>query len=872
MNAWRSTLLVTYLLASLVVGKENTPVSEELAAIATYQHGLSALANFLPEQAAKRFETARTTQGLSPSAQIEINMRIAECHVRAGKGSLALPLFKNKDLLKHPQAAYWKAQALAASGQFEAASEAFSEMRPDQPFYENSLLSNARLQQSLGNQEEAFNILTKAIETSNPEIQFPARMTLAEIELDAGNIELAKEHLDQITDSATKAILNAKNYLLGRCYLAENEYDQALALFDELQTSPPHISQRIFHGSALAKANTHAAKGDTQEALNFLTTFIDEHPDSFLLVTMIERLAQWMPQNPAPNHPVLLKLQEWSLTLPTEPTTKVTFLPGTAILKQAVSPDSLKTIEPSSTIEAQFPDLAATSLYHLALLTSTQEIAGAQSRALTLLAYLRAQYPTHILSQRSLLDTAKIQLEAGHDALSLNTLEILQANVISPSLQQNAAFIQGQIEVHQEEWGKAREAFTKASESLDKHFATAALINAGSAALREGGLAAFDQRYSKIDDEKLRTQLSLEKALWMHRNSHPEARTSLDQFLNKHHKHPRHAEVRLALAAAFIESEPIETIRAETELQLAKDSITSKQQIYEFARIKIRIAELESNWEDIIQTAEAFLQENPEHPDSFHMNLRLGEAMIHNGALNQARQVLGKLAFDQPAHPLSIYATFYNAMAARGENTPQSLLEAIEIFQTVIDSEHNLKQEAVIQQARILIDLGQLDRAKASLQTSYANATLPAIKQDLGILLADANRRQLGQDPNSANIAIEIYSELLKQPGLRQSSSNKLHSFLGETYESIGRLDLALDIYLNVINHENTVDSKHPTQEWHWYYECAFDALTILQEEEQWRSAVAIAKEIAASGGPREKEALAIAQELSIKHMIWETE
>lgn len=869
MISWRPFLFLTYLLSTLTHGQEPAAVAKELAEIPSYQYGLTALSDFLPDQAAKRFEAARTTPELSPAAQLEISMRIAECNVRAGKGSLALSLLKNTELLKHPHAPYWYAQALAASGQFEEATKAFSKIPETDPFYGEALLSNARLHQSLGNQEKAVAILEVAIKHPSPETAQAAALLLAETMLETNQLDKAQEYLANIPDSAKPGTIVTQNYLLGRLHLANDKLDLALSIFDELLSPPEYITQRIYHGSALAKADTLASGGNIQEALSFLASFIDQHPDSPMLVYMLERIAHWMPDNPSARDPIMLKLQEWSLTQEADTELTTSFIPGTTILQQPTAPDSVRTLEPSTNLTPQYPDLAASALFHLALITSTQDSPGSSSRALILLAYLRAQYPTHILSQRSLLETAKIQLDEGLDDRSINTLEILQANVISPKLKQNAAFIQGQLEANRGQWDAAREAFTKASESLNQETALAALINAGSAALREGNLAAFDERYSKITDVELRTQLSLEKALWLHSNSHPEARTILAQFLSEHHKHPRHTEVRLALAAACIESQPIDTIRAETELHQAKPELTTDSQFYEFARIKIQLAELENLWADVINIAKEFLEQYPDHEDNFNMTLRMGEAMMRNGELNKARQVLGKLVLEQPQHPFTVYAIFFQAMAARGENTPQSLLEAVEIFQQVIDSKSPLASEAAVQQARILIDMDQLQRAESSLKTHYATAPSSLVKKDLGILLADTYRRQLGQDPKLVDKAIEIYKQLIELPDLNQSSSNQLHSFLGETYESIERLDLALDVYLNVINSENLTDPSAPSQEWHWYYECAFDALTILQDAERWRSAVAIAKRIAASNGPRKEEALAIARELSVKHMIW---
>ena len=884
MSIWRIFLLTYLCHSTLVHAQNNAPkeqsLQEELSSIPAYNNGISALAKYLPEQAARRFEIARTTPNLSSQAQIEIAMRIAESNVRAGKGTLALSLLENKDLLGHPQAAYWQAQALAASGQYEKAIEAFSKIPTNHPHYGDSLLSSARLLQSLSETTKATDILTKASEINEPRTQHTALILLAEIELSQGQAEAAQNYLNQITNSEDKALQIAKSYIQGQCYLIRSEYELAQTLFEYLQTAPPFISQRIFHGSALALADTLAASGELQRAASTLADFLQKHPDSPMLIAMLERITSWVPDNPASDHPILSQLSTWALpSAPapsannegnTLPPTHGTFLPGSTILHQSSPPDSLGLYEPSSSTEIKFPDLAATSLFHLALITSTQDMPGANSRALVLLAYLRAQYPTHILSQRSLLETARIQLAAKQRERSLYTLEVLQANVISPRLKHAAAFIQGQLEADASHWTEAREAFTTASESHNQELSIAATINASSASLREGNLAAFDERYSKITDTELRTQLELEKALWMHRSSHPEARTALNLFLNQHFDHPRHTDVRLALAAAFLETKPVEVLLAETELTLVAENLSSDWQRYEYTKTKIKLAELQNQWEEVITISADFIEAYPDHPDLFHITLRMGEAMMRNGQPNQARQILAKLALEAPEHPLSAYATFFSAMAARAENTPQSLLEAIDIFETILESKHHLTEDAVIQQARILLDLDQIDRAKVSLEKHYTSAKTSATRHDLGLLLADAYRRPSATGEADFKKTIQVYQELIAQPELSQYTSNKLHNLLGETYESVNQLDKALDVYLRVIQQENKVTQSQESLEWHWYYNCAFDALSILQEAEQWRSAVVIARQVASREGPRSQEALTLANELSIKHMIWE--
>ena len=61
-----------------------------------------------------------------------------------------------------------------------------------------------------------------------------------------------------------------------------------------------------------------------------------------------------------------------------------------------------------------------------------------------------------------------------------------------------------------------------------------------------------------------------------------------------------------------------------------------------------------------------------------------------------------------------------------------------------------------------------------------------------------------------------------------------------------------------------------PPAEWEWFERSCFRLLTMLEAEEDWKAAIAIAGRIASFGGPRAEEAATRARQLRLKHMIWE--
>ena len=55
-----------------------------------------------------------------------------------------------------------------------------------------------------------------------------------------------------------------------------------------------------------------------------------------------------------------------------------------------------------------------------------------------------------------------------------------------------------------------------------------------------------------------------------------------------------------------------------------------------------------------------------------------------------------------------------------------------------------------------------------------------------------------------------------------------------------------------------------------WFYRAGFEAVHLLQQQERWVPAVNIAEKLATVNGPRSQEARKLANEIRLKHFLWE--
>jgi len=250
--------------------------------------------------------------------------------------------------------------------------------------------------------------------------------------------------------------------------------------------------------------------------------------------------------------------------------------------------------------------------------------------------------------------------------------------------------------------------------------------------------------------------------------------------------------------------------------------------------------------------------------------LKQGEALYHNEDFNESRRIFQEISSKYPKSPITPYADFYAAMAARLGGTSQSREECIEMFQKIIDSDHPLSAEARIQQCRVLIDLRRYDEATKSL-TPLKKSKQASIRRDAGILLADCFHRQGATDETKYQEAIHIYNSLLEEKNLPRAWNHRIHFLRGQTYESMKLRGQALDSYLDVILRSGAQQpNANQNKEWLWFYRCGFKALAMLEADQRWEAAVKLARRIASFKGPRAEEAAKRAINLAKTHMIWE--
>lgn len=286
------------------------PAAAETSALE--RKGEDALASGLWEMAAAHFGSCLTSRDLAAPDKARIALRLAEAWIRQGKPSDALDLLSQSFVPKQPETAFWKGQALAALGRLQEALDLLIPLLTTEapPHFPELVLTTSNLQLALARQDEALATLSLlAAETTHPS-SGRARLHQIEILLDRKRHQEARSIMPPLAGLpvADQALAT---YLDGQLLLAEDKPEEAAARFQSLIDQPRGQSLRTHHLAAAGLARALKARGTPETAVPFLLSFIQENPDSPLLAALFEALLELLPATPSATDPILERVSQW---------------------------------------------------------------------------------------------------------------------------------------------------------------------------------------------------------------------------------------------------------------------------------------------------------------------------------------------------------------------------------------------------------------------------------------------------------------------------------------------------------------------------------------------------------------------------------
>jgi tetratricopeptide (TPR) repeat protein len=822
------------------------------------EQGRQALADQLWEIAAFRFTEALADPKLEPSPRAEATIGLAHAWIRNGNTEQALAILGKPPASSHPEAPYWKAMALAASGRFTDAVTLLTPLAadPTHPRCHEAAFTCSSLQLSLKQPEAALETLASYAAIAPPTAAAQANLRQAAILLDLNQPAKAREILPP-NDTLTPQDLHHAEYIQACLLLAEQKYPEAASAFSLIlnQTQSQPLSRH--HAAILGLADATALPGDTTTASETLLDFIQKNPDSPALDAIFERLVRWLPPTPTITHPVIERLRQW---IPPTP------LPTTGII--AAGPSNAvsawpKTLPPD--------DLAAFSLFTRATGLHQTGDPTARAEARTLITRLRLEHAEHFLANRALILTARWLMEEQKLQQAFTILDTIRETAPSPLLRGESAFIKAHAAYQSGDHEKAARLFDEATRDLSSTASSSsAAFNSAIARLHLG------QPITTIATENpdLAPDLQLEQAL---ANTDPAASlAAIESFLKLHPTHPRTPEARLAAAEAALHTSPPDPSLAKAQLDTlaATPESLSTLPTPRIDLARLRITDLAQNPTATISAARTFLKAHPTDPAAAEASLTLGRNLFQSGDYNDARLVLEKLATTDTNPTRAQASWLLAARSAALVSTAQSKNEALALFDKAIAINGPLTPGATLEKTRHLIDLNLLPEA-ATFIRKYFDSLPPddPLRLPAGLLYGEATYAQGGGNPASLTNALAIYDTLLTHAKSQPAILHRLQYLRGMTLEQLPnpknpelkREAEAFDAYHSVL-----ANATNPPAEWEYFERCSLRALALLEKAQRWQAAIKLAEKIATFNGPGAPNAADRAKQLRLKHMIWE--
>ena len=796
------------------------------------KQGIEALSSHLPDVAALRFQNALEQKNNTSIDIDRLRLLLAESLIRADQAEKALLILSEPSLASLPVAIFWRAQALASLGKFKDAIALFDQAIEIKnfPFYAEAILTRSRLLSLIGNHRDAIAGLNLLTQSKSP-YTTRAQLDQTELLLLTGKFADARKALPLSKNLKGQEQFEAK-LLDAQLLLAEEQHSKAIDAFTSLIKSFQNADEQlpqVLHPAAIGIAKARASLNQKTEATDAILSFIQNYPESNYLIQ-----AQWSPEN--------------------------------SQKQNIMVPESADTIASIAPIVATFdhPQLHVQSLYLRAISLQSSKAADQLLQQRMLITRLRIEHPNNPLAQTGQLLYARSLFQQNQNDKATNLLENILAYENRGTTHQQALLLLAAEFYRNNDFIKSAQYFTKAAEELAPTPRSSALYNAGLSNLQSGNIKEFDLIIS-TGTAKLKASLQLEKALYIASETPTAALALLDQFLLENPNHPRIVEAHLALAKCALLQQPANLSLAIAQL----DSLDATNLFAEktlLTRIQYTLAA--KDLQQTISLTKKFLEDFPDSPQVPATTLTLGSALYQNGDLSESYAVLKKLAGTHPgqASPALLIA----ARAAARTGTPQSLADAMTLFDQIIQSDSGLSAYATLEKNRTLIDTKtpvNLQRAVKDLTDLFAKIEPDSeLYSSAGIMLMEALYATGGSDPTQYSAALLVQEKLLSQESISPINKNRISYFRGLTLEQLKRPNEALDVYYQVI--ENA--SKEAPTEWNYIERCGFNAIALLEKNARWESAIELAKKVAKFPTPRANEAAERAKNLGLEHMIWE--
>lgn len=851
----------------------------------TYEEGIRALDEGLPQVADYKLRAFLQTQP-EPAVRREAVLALVRARLAIPDAPAALAMLDGEYPLPptlvdadDPTLAFWRGQALAASGRWPEALDHYTRAA-ESPAANPTLAAQARFGRGeallalsangdVPRQNEAAATF-KAL-SDHPVLGPLARLRYAEIALDSHHLKEAARALGDPLPGGTsnRTLVKEHAYLVGRLRLSQRQPALAQQIFTNALVQPAGLSARLLVDNYWGWARACLDEEQPDRAQSALENLLRRYPRQEFL----EASYAWLETlyNRFPNPDLADLIQRWA----------------------------------DDDQEPKREAYARLTLAHLEIRT------GHTERAEELLAGFGADFPEHPLRVRALLDLATLRLSLGRPQEARAALALArQAAGADTHWRTGIETLDARVALAENDNPRAAERFASLSVRLGSGApAEAAAFNAVLAALRAGNAERYDavraDFNARFPNSPFAAEFPLEEGLARAEQAgmldpvgRQRAVDNLRLFVYDHPGHPRVPEARIALAElAFLQPQP-DVPAAEGELAAPalrpiandgadpEDSAGRDRADY----LAIWLADAPGPAHDAdkaVALAKRFLEDRPNSPLAPETRLKLGEIYFARGDYPNAQTQLELLVDQAPGSPLVEAALYLAGRAAAFSRSAAGVDKAVDLFNRVEVLNRGTKHgspfrlPARLRLAEVMLDKSNDQDALVLYGEVIAATSGPGALSEPDLDARCAALCGRGQtlltlaakDPALYKEAAAAFEQLATgTPGASLRWRRQAFTLKGHILKETGDTEGALAAYDDALNAtaEPPLGAEGSAPEWTWFYRAGSDAAHLLESEQQWAAAIAVYKKLAAADGPMKSVFENTLAKQRLEHFIWE--
>lgn len=804
-----------------------------------------ALADGCYDIAALKFRRLQARPGVGPKHRIIYSSLLVEALVRADKGEEALAAMKKETIDDRP---FWEGQARLLTGDYDKALEVLATYPVDGPLAALATVARAHAMMGQG-REAAARTLIKPLR-AHPDAQIGRHSRLLFNELELGN-DTPQVVLDRLSNESTAGKDTAVQYLRARALLEQNNLPQAEAILRDL-LSTDQLSE-LEHDAAtvlLAEVLLHERSPEARKRLiAFISGFSSgssERKDTEFwgeAFGLLERIAS-----------------------------------------NARTDDSLLNSVLAWTADSTRPERQGYALYFVAQQLHKANRDGYAMGFVEAVIQLQPKHP-------KASDAMRLAMQI-HGARHCDTRVIELAELWRRDFGGGGGsvvdFLVGMNCFTRGEFREALGFFEKAAD-LEGDLARRrrALYNAAMCAIKTGekavlaslmtqlAQAAPAEEHGKKSGGETAADVELDRALQLASKVDPAAGEELAAFVKNHPDHPRWAEAQVALAEFSLLDVP-PRIKPATEAldaaaRIKHDSALQERMDY----VHLWLREAMQDLPGVARAGMIFIAAWPNSGRLDEVRMKVGEAYYRLENFLSARtqfELLVKNSPDSPYADTALYFAGKAAMKLGSVGSAEGLNAAITTWEELSQREGPLATAARQQQAIAKRLQGNNAEALKLLDELLENSQIQGdqrygIQCDKAELLVSMGRK----DASRFAEAETLLRDMLKDKALPLAWSARAGVLLAKALKDQAHNAEALEACYDVVtNGTNFLSQPATPTEYQWFYRAGFMAVELLKDDQKWEAAAKMAEKLARTGGDRAKEAAEKANEIRLKHFLWD--